>query len=780
MYSYTFDEETGGILLNSSPTVFSKEPRPVYAGEMDILGFSEYWNYERQNDIPYMWVESNLYYYRGKPIARITGGDLYHEPILTPVLDEEGKVVFGKDSGTVLEPVDITKMCEKNKELLDRLEDVTVKLIVKEYEKFKDKLDIFHVAFSGGKDSAVLLDLVKKALPKGSFVVIFGDTGMEFPDTYKAVEYTQKQCEEYGTPFYIACSHFKPEESWKLFGPPARVLRWCCSVHKSTPQTLKMREITGKNNYIGLDFVGVRKTESIARSQYDYENYSKKQKGQYSYNPILDWTSAEVWLYIYVNKIFVNAAYKKGNSRAGCLFCPMGSGGTSDFFRHCNYKEEIDKYVGLIKATYNAKDKNSAESYVANGGWCARNNGRNLADNISKCVENSTKNILTIHVVSPTTDWREWMKTVGPVNERNGKYHLQYCAQDLAFKINPFDNGYDVVINENLFKPIPKLGRLFRQVFRKAAYCGGCRVCETNCRNGCIRFVDGQVQINNCIQCHQCHDIDDGCMLFHSLRHPQGGGKNMKSLNSFADHAPKRDWLVSFFELKGDFFTNHTLGPMMYDMFRRFLKDAGLNDKNHFTDFAELISEMGWETESALGLVMVNLAMENPQIAWYIQKFDIGYYYQRQEVEEMLLTESVKPKDAKSIVKAYKRITDTPFGTVLNFGSVDDDDIVRLKWNITDNRVVLYALYKFAEKCNLDKAAEFHLSYLFDEETERDGISPVRMFGIYDEEEWKSILLGLSARYPEFINATFTNDLKTISLKDKTSQDVLELFKEDM
>ena len=28
----------------------------------------------------------------------------------------------------------------------------------------------------------------------------------------------------------------------------------------------------------------------------------------------------------------------------------------------------------------------------------------------------------------------------------------------------------------------------------------------------------------------------------------------MKSLNSFADHAPKRDWLVSFFELKEDFF----------------------------------------------------------------------------------------------------------------------------------------------------------------------------------------------------------------------------------
>ena len=82
----------------------------------------------------------------------------------------------------------------------------------------------------------------------------------------------------------------------------------------------------------------------------------------------------------------------------------------------------------------------------------------------------------------------------------------------------------------------------------------------------------------------------------------------MKSLNSFADHAPKREWLVSFFDLKEDFFTEHTLGPMMYDMFRRFLRDAGLNEKNHFTPFAELIERMGWESEPALGLIQIGRA----------------------------------------------------------------------------------------------------------------------------------------------------------------------------
>ena len=73
----------------------------------------------------------------------------------------------------------------------------------------------------------------------------------------------------------------------------------------------------------------------------------------------------------------------------------------------------------------------------------------------------------------------------------------------------------------------------------------------------------------------------------------------------------------------------------------------------------------------------------------------------------------------------------------------------------------------------------FHVSYLFDESVQRDGVSPVRLFGLYDEEELRSILLGLSERYPAFINATYTNDLQTISLRDKTSADVLKLFEED-
>lgn len=778
MYSYTFDANTGGIVLNSTPTKFSKEPRPVYSPEMELLGFREYWDFDPQREIPYMWAESNAYWYRGVLIAKTKGGDLYHAPELIPMRGEDGAVLFGRETGAILQQIDIPAMIEANRDLMSVIENATVRRIVKEYEKFSKKLDIFHVAYSGGKDSAVLLDLAKKALPKESFVVIFGDTGMEFPDTYDAVAHAKKECEADGTPFYIARSHFDPQESWRIFGPPATVLRWCCSVHKSTPQTLLMREITGKNNYIGMDFVGVRAHESLARSKYEYENFGKKQKGQYSFNPILEWTSAEVWLYIFNNGLFINETYRKGNSRAGCLFCPMG-GGTSDFFRRSAYPREIDKYAEFVKQSYSASDSKQAESYVSNGGWSARKNGRDLRDNKFRCIENTTNHKLTITVIEPSTDWKEWIKTLGRLSETADGYSVRFEDGDIDFQVQETATGYIVSISDTIVTEKPRFSKLFKQIFRKAAYCVGCRVCETNCRNGCIKFNDGKLSITDCIHCHQCHMIDSGCLLFHSLRHPQGGGKGMKSLNSFADHAPKREWLVSFFDLKQDFFTEHSLGPMMYDMFRRFLKDAGLNEKNHFTPFAELISSIGWETDAALGLILVNLAMENPQIAWYINNMDIGYFYARSQIEERLVALDVKPKDAKSITKSYKRIVETPFGTTLNFGYVtDDDDMVRTKCSISDNRVVLYALYKFAEKCNLDK--EFHVSYLLDDTIERASVSPIRIFGLYDEEELKSILLGLSAAYPEFINCTFTNDLQTITLRDKTPEDVLNLFREDL
>lgn len=116
MYSYCYDTASGGIVLNSSPTVFSKEPRPVWAPEMNLLGFHRYWDYDAQCDIPYMWAESNVYWYHGTQIAKTKGGDLFTAPELIPIQNEDGSIPFSKESGFTLLPIDIPAMCQQNEE----------------------------------------------------------------------------------------------------------------------------------------------------------------------------------------------------------------------------------------------------------------------------------------------------------------------------------------------------------------------------------------------------------------------------------------------------------------------------------------------------------------------------------------------------------------------------------------------------------------------------------------------------------------------------------------
>jgi phosphoadenosine phosphosulfate reductase len=265
--------------------------------------------------------------------------------------------------------------------------------------------------------------------------------------------------------------------------------------------------------------------------------------------------------------------------------------------------------------------------------------------------------------------------------------------------------------------------------------------------------------------------------MYNSLKMPQGE-KKMKAINCFDDHAPKSSWLVSFFKSQEEFLASNDLGPNQFTHFKRFLRDASLIDRNSFSPFAGLISQIGWETDTALGLILINLVCNNSQIEWYVKNLDVSRAYDKKFVEEMLLASEVKEKAARSVVKSYKRLVETPLGTNLRLGYVTDEgDLVRTKCSVSNPRVVLYGLFKFAEKCNDYK--DFTLATLLNESIDRDGISPTRIFGL-DRDDMTPLLLGLSAKYPEFITASFTHDLEKISLaEDKSSQDVLDLFKGD-
>lgn len=759
MFGYEFDAETGGLLLNDSTPNSSKEPRPVYATEMRMLHMDEWFAFEDQNDRPYLWAEAASYYYRGELIARTKGGSLCEAPVMDYLVasNESGEKVPAVPRGYELQPVDVDSMVAKNADMMAIIEQVTVKKIYDYWQRYQKRLDCFHVAFSGGKDSMVLLELVKKALPHNAFMVVFGDTKMEFPDTYKLVNIVEQQCKEDGIAFYRAASHLGAEEAWRLFGAPSTVLRWCCSVMKSTPQTLKIRDILGKDNFVGADFVGVRAEESIKRSEYEFESYGKKQKGQHSQNPILDWNSAEVWLYIYSRKLPINEAYKKGNTRAGCLFCPMGRG-KADSFRQMSYPNEIEKFVSIIR---DMTDDPNIETYISNGGWASRKNGRDIKNNPERYIETERDGKLYIRVISPKTDWREWIKTLGDL--------------PFDFSIVETADGYEVGFPIEYNKTV--LGKRFKQVFRKAAYCIGCRVCEVNCVFGCIDFSNG-LKITNCRHCQQCHEVDEGCLMYHSLEQPKNGGRVMKnSLNSYADHAPKPEWIDDFFDKGKEFFSNHRLGPMQISIFKKFLTNAGLIVKEETTSLYDLVKSIGKNTDAAWGLILINLAYNNVQIKWYIDNMQVQEANARNSLEDILKAEGVSDKDARSIMKAFKRLTETPLGTVLHFGTTSGksvETLTRTKCTLQDDRVLLYALYRYAEACQ--DYYEFSLSRLMNTSIDSAGISPVKLFG-FAEDEMITMLNGLSAKYPAFINVTFTHGLDKISLReDKTSDDVLRLF----
>ena len=175
-----------------------------------------------------VWSQNSRYYVGDKSFALST--TLFQ----TADTDTIGRKVKELVNHIDYEPFnsEIAKFVRANQHRLSYLKDEAVAFVQDAAKKYKPENIV--ISFSGGKDSTVTADVVTKALSNPSLVHIFGNTTLEFPATIEyanryrnnhplAIFQTAKNDEQV---FYDVCEDI---------GPPARMMRWCCSMFKTGP-----------------------------------------------------------------------------------------------------------------------------------------------------------------------------------------------------------------------------------------------------------------------------------------------------------------------------------------------------------------------------------------------------------------------------------------------------------------------------------------------------------------------------------------------------------------
>ena len=210
-----------------------------------------------------------------------------------------------------------------------------------------------YVSFSGGKDSTVLLHLVRQLYP--DVPAVFCDTGLEFPEIKEFVRQTEnvtilrpdmsfkKVIEKYGYPTIgkevAECvegarkgqpyrirrfdPNYKPifnVSKWAfLLDAPFKISASCCDVMKKSPFR-RYERVTGFKPIVGTMAVESRlRTQAWLRTGCNaFEN--KRPISQ----PLAFWLEKDIWDYIRRFNVPYSKIYDMGYQRTGCIFCMFG------------------------------------------------------------------------------------------------------------------------------------------------------------------------------------------------------------------------------------------------------------------------------------------------------------------------------------------------------------------------------------------------------------------------------------------------------------------------
>lgn len=479
-----------------------------------------------------LWTANRYYYYEGKKIFKVIGGNLIENPKIEWVKNK--KMVLSKleKNERLDEKEYYSRIKEANRFALGTLEERSIKFIQDTVDNFEDGVAFKAISFSGGKDSAVLSHLVRMAFGSNGILHIFADTTLENPDT---LDFIKRFADEEK----IFLLKAEPQQNFFMLVEkallPSRIHRWCCTAMKTAPIEKLLRQILEPKEKI-LMFEGARREESPGRQKYEEIELNSKIALQIIARPILNWSTLEERLYILSEGIAINESYRYGMRRVGCSLCPLNSS-WSEYVLKFYYPSLAEMYLRLL---YNfAKPQKIQESmtdYIAKGQWKTRAGGSahhkysSLAE-ILDWVEDYKYIHIRLNRAIKMSLFKEYIK---PLNK---KYELESFESQIGTKTILILSKEQkmvckIIIEGDIlcvwwFTENNKMCQQFLTDLKKqlikyqfCTYCGGC---ETKCAFHAIT-VDAEDQkytINSdrCIGCGECIRIEKvGCLLAKSVK----------------------------------------------------------------------------------------------------------------------------------------------------------------------------------------------------------------------------------------------------------------------
>lgn len=515
-------------LCNGETSYMSSDLRPVFPEERLLLEalFDEPLAYKEKS----VWASNNRYFIDGE--VKVLPNSIYKSvdvekinSILEKYKSKNDYEVFNKSIETFI---------EGNKERLNSLVDEGTEFIKETASKYPNENIV--ISFSGGKDSTVTADLTVRALSDPSLVHIFGDTTLEFPLT---LEYAERFREDNPRAIFKVAKN-KDQEFYSVcedIGPPARMLRWCCSMFKTGPITRVLNNLYRDVNI--LTFYGIRKSESVSRSKYnrveDDAEAIKIQKQKVA-SPIFMWKDIDIWLYILGEDIDFNDAYRLGYDRVGCWCCPNNNA-RAQFLSRIYMPDQSKKWRSFLIDFAKKIGKPDPEVYIDSGKWKARQggNGISAAEDVKIRFTNCTveDNAKVYKLYRPIdNDFIQMFIPFGIVAKELGRKMInETIVLDIKtntpiISIQPTNqDGYDysVKIKTMNVEKHDDLQRMIGYQIRKYNACRKCLKCESLCKFGAITISGEEYRINSekCRRCKMCVSakyLNGGCMMDKYLR----------------------------------------------------------------------------------------------------------------------------------------------------------------------------------------------------------------------------------------------------------------------